>query len=585
MIFGTHKKNARLGAFNSRKRSNWARWLMPGTWRSPVLTRLAGVAATVVIVTALVHAAGPPLPYRVGEILPHDLRVRVGFELVNYSQTERMREELEQRRLLGETVPDPPLSAFAPVVEKYPAGTPLLRPGHPINERQLVLLHEENRAYARSLTTADHARRFLSLLTIVGLLTVLVALYVHRYQPALATSTPRVLQVCLLTIATIGLGIALARPPWSATLIPMTMAAMTLTIVFNPPFALLMAFSLSIVMTLALVPGLNFLLIQMGGTATAVLLLCKVRTRRRMVQTAILAGLAYVAMTVATGLLTGQTVKFIAADASRHFLWAVLAGFVLSGCLPLLERCFGIVTDVTLLELADSSHPLLQELIRRAPGTYTHSMTVATLAEAAADAIGADSLLTRVGCYFHDVGKMLKPQYFIENQNGYNRHDHLEPALSTLVIIGHVKDGVALAEQYRLPRPVIDFIQQHHGTTLVEYFYREAMRLQEQNGHGSVELEFAFRYPGPRPRSREIGILMLADAIESASRALTAPTPASLSKLVHDILMKRLLDEQFEESGLTLTELHRIEESLTKSLIALYHNRIKYPESDRPTPA
>jgi putative nucleotidyltransferase with HDIG domain len=240
---------------------------------------------------------------------------------------------------------------------------------------------------------------------------------------------------------------------------------------------------------------------------------------------------------------------------------------------------------VTLLELADSSHPLLQELIRRAPGTYTHSMTVATLAEAAADAIGADSLLTRVGCYFHDVGKMLKPQYFIENQNGYNRHDHLEPALSTLVIIGHVKDGVALAEQYRLPRPVIDFIQQHHGTTLVEYFYREAMRLQEQNGHGSVELEFAFRYPGPRPRSREIGILMLADAIESASRALTAPTPASLSKLVHDILMKRLLDEQFEESGLTLTELHRIEESLTKSLIALYHNRIKYPESDRPTPA
>ena len=182
---------------------------------------------------------------------------------------------------------------------------------------------------------------------------------------------------------------------------------------------------------------------------------------------------------------------------------------------------------------------------------------MATLAEPAAEAIGANPLLTRVGSYFHDIGKMLKPHYFIENQTGENRHDDLEPALSTLVIIGHVKDGVALAEQYRLPRPIIDFIQQHHGTTLVEYFYREALRLQEaEHGHGSGDLEAAFRYPGPKPQSRENGIVMLADAVESASRALPVPTPGSLRKLVHDMLMKRLLDGQFEESGLTLTELH-----------------------------
>src|SRR6185295_2080420 len=159
--------------------------------------------------------------------------------------------------------------------------------------------------------------------------------------------------------------------------------------------------------------------------------------------------------------------------------WGTLAGFLVSGLLPLVERSFGIITDIRLLELGDGSHPLLQELIRRAPGTYTHSMTVATLAEAAAEAIGANPLLARVGSYFHDVGKMLKPHYFIENQAGENRHDSLEPALSTLIIIGHVKDGLALAEQYGLPRPVVEFIAQHHGTTLVEYFYREALRVQE----------------------------------------------------------------------------------------------------------
>jgi putative nucleotidyltransferase with HDIG domain len=284
-------------------------------------------------------------------------------------------------------------------------------------------------------------------------------------------------------------------------------------------------------------------------------------------------------MTVATGILYEQTWSLIAADGLRNFLWGSLAGFLLTGLLPVVERCFGIVTDISLLELADGSHPLLQELIRRAPGTYTHSMTVATLAESAAEAIGANPLLTRVGSYFHDIGKMLKPSYFIENQTGENLHDSLEPALSTLVIIGHVKDGLALARQYRVPKPITDLIAQHHGTTLVEFFYREAMRLQGQNGQGSAELESSFRYPGPKPRSREAGLLMLADAVESTSRSLMSPTPNSLRKLVHDLLMKRLLDGQFEQSGLTLTELHVIEESLSKSLIALFHARIKYPEA------
>jgi putative nucleotidyltransferase with HDIG domain len=206
-------------------------------------------------------------------------------------------------------------------------------------------------------------------------------------------------------------------------------------------------------------------------------------------------------------------------------------------------------------------------------------MTVATLAEAAAETIGANPLLARVGAYFHDIGKMLKPHYFVENQGGENRHEGLAPAMSTLIIIGHVKDGVELGRQHKLPRPIIDFIQQHHGTTLVEYFYREALRILEPGQQPNGELEASFRYPGPKPQTREIGVVMLSDAVESASRALSDPTPSSLKKLVHDLLFKRLLDGQFDESGLTLTELRTVEDSLCKSLIALYHARVKYPEA------
>jgi putative nucleotidyltransferase with HDIG domain len=185
-----------------------------------------------------------------------------------------------------------------------------------------------------------------------------------------------------------------------------------------------------------------------------------------------------------------------------------------------------------------------------------------------------------VGAYFHDIGKMLKPQYFIENNSGgVNRHENLAPAMSTLIIIGHVKDGVDLARQQGLPEPLIDFIEQHHGTTLVEYFYHEATRQAgEQPGHEHDVQEALFRYPGPKPQTREAAVLMIADAVEGASRALSEPTASRIERLVHDIVMKRLLDGQFSECGLTLTDLDKIEDSLTKSLIGMYHGRVKYPD-------
>src|SRR5947207_1573449 len=217
----------------------------------------------------------------------------------------------------------------------------------------------------------------------------------------------------------------------------------------------------------------------------------------------------------------------------------------MTGLLPFVERVFDVQTDISLLELGDVQHPLLQELVRRAPGTYNHSINVASIAEAAAEAIGANGLLVRVGAYFHDIGKMLKPGYFVENQGpDANRHESLLPAMSTLVIIAHVKDGADLARQHGLPQSIIDFIEQHHGTTLVEYFYRQAEEESERDPEGAEVDESSFRYPGPKPQTKEAGVLMLADSVESASRALVDPAPARIESLVHELAMKKLLDGQ-----------------------------------------
>jgi putative nucleotidyltransferase with HDIG domain len=578
-MFGPLKKLPRLLQWDGRTRSSRQEApLLRQLADRHILLRLAIVWLTTLTVTAFAIWWGMPMRYRMGEIYPHDLRARVDFTVINH--VELVNNERQRTDAPRDTVHEKASYTERPVIEKYPRGMLLVPRGEPIQERQIDLLNEEHQAYCASLTANDHWSRGISLFMILSLLTALMVMYVARFQLSLAQSWPMIAGVCVLVMTTLGLGTILSQPPWSALLLPMTFTAMVLTLAYNPQFALMMTFALELALTVVLGTGVDHVLIDMGGMATAILSLRHVRTRTQLVQVASAAGMAYFVTTVATGLLSEQTWSLMLADAFRCFIWGSLAGFLLTGLLPFVERCFSFVTDISLLELADGSHPLLQELVRRAPGTYTHSMTVATLAEAAAEAIGANPLLVRVGSYFHDIGKMMKPHYFIENQSGENRHDSLEPALSTLVIIGHVKDGLALAQQYHLPKPIIDFIATHHGTTLVEYFYREAMRIQDSSGQSNADLEACFRYPGPKPQTRELGILMLSDAVESTSRSLANPTPGSLRKLVHDLLMKRLLDGQFEESGLTLTELHTIEESLCKSLIALFHARIKYPDAE-----
>ncbi len=465
------------------------------------------------------------------------------------------------------------------IYDTYRRGDLLVEQDHPIGEEQLIPLQIEHDTAIASLGLAARARRTASMVVLVAALFALIGYYIHRHEPHVAGDLRRIAALCGLVVAAIGLVRLLAVQPWDAELIPVAIAAMVLAIAYNPHFALMVTFGLCLLTSLALGTGIGHFLVLMGGTAAGVLTLNEVRTRTKLIKVGATAALGYFVLTWATGLWQSQPIGLITSDSLWRAGWGLMAGFFLGGSLPFVENSFGIVTGISLLELGDITHPLLQELVRRAPGTHNHSITVGAIAESAAERIGAHALLVRIGAYFHDIGKMLKPHYFIENQiGGQNRHVNLAPAMSTLIIIGHVKDGVDLGRQHHLPEAIIDLIEQHHGTTLVEYFYHEANRRCEGNPDAATVLESSFRYPGPKPQNKEAGILMVADAVESASRTLSEPTPARIENLVRGLIEKRLEDGQFDECGLTLKEIGEIRESLIKSLIGIYHGRVKYPE-------
>jgi putative nucleotidyltransferase with HDIG domain len=284
----------------------------------------------------------------------------------------------------------------------------------------------------------------------------------------------------------------------------------------------------------------------------------------------------------------GEAPAFVAVmhTAGYHAAMAFLGGLLIQSMLPLIEKTFRIATSMTLLDYSDANQPLLKKLAMEAPGTFSHSLLIGSIAEAAAEAIGCNGLLCRVGAYYHDIGKLNKPKYFVENELGSaSKHKELSPAMSQLIIVGHVKDGVEMAKEYGLPSVLRQFVETHHGTTLVEPFYNEAKKKHETpNGEAAGKKpkeappsESEFRYAGPRPKSKEAAIIMLADAVEGAVRSLSDVTLAKVEIVVHNIAMKRLQDGQFDECDLTLRELSRIEASMSKSLAAHYHGRIAYP--------
>lgn len=268
-----------------------------------------------------------------------------------------------------------------------------------------------------------------------------------------------------------------------------------------------------------------------------------------------------------------QPVTSFAVNISMAFLNGVASAIMVTGFTPVFESVFGYATDIKLLELANLENPLLKDLFMTAPGSYNHSMMTATLAEAAAASIHANPLLARVASYYHDIGKLKMPDYFIENQQYIsNKHDKLSPSMSSLIIISHVKEGKELAKASKIPQKIIDIIMQHHGTSLVKYFYEKA---KEKNG-GSIQEE-EYHYPGPKPQTREAGIVMLADAVEAASRTLTVPTPAQIKAMVEKILNARFVDGELDECTLALSDINEIKKSFVRVLSAIFHKRVDYP--------
>ncbi len=471
-------------------------------------------------------------------------------------------------------------AAVDSVVVNYAPGQPLVMAGHPLDEEDLELLRLEHRAAMAQRPWGDRLGRAAAMVALSLALFVLAGVYLTRREAALVRNLRRLLTVLGMVVGTVVLATWAAKDSWRAELVPLLVFGQVMAIAYGQESALVLSAVAALLLPIAVAQGLGGFLLLMGTAAVVILQLGTIRTRSKLICVGLAGGLAAVLLTLGLAILDGQPVnRALLVTAGCHGLWTVAAGFLMHGLLPFVERWFGVLTDLSLLELADVSHPLLQELVRRAPSTYNHSITVGSMAEAAADAIGARGLLCRVGAYYHDIGKMLKPAYFVENQTpDANRHESLVPAMSTLVIIAHIKDGADLARRHGLPQPIIDFIEQHHGTTRVEYFYGRATEQSLHDPNGGEVDENLYRYPGPKPQTKEASVLMLADAVESASRTLSDPAPSRIESLVREIAEQKLDDGQFDESGLTLRELRTIEDSMIKSLIARFHARIKYPE-------
>ena len=472
----------------------------------------------------------------------------------------------------------------AEVMVDYSVGQSLAKAGQPLGPAQIDLLRLEYEAAMRQRIDSHKILMFSRTAAIVGIIFVAILLcgiYMRYRQRGPLTSVTRLIVLLLLMIATVAVarwaGLANA---WRGELVPVLLFGMIMAIVYRQELALLLTGGTALIVALAIGHGFQEFLLLMGVTTAAILNLGRIRTRPKLIYVGLFAGGVAVAICVTMGMIDDQPLdRSLLGYALLNGLWALAAGFIATGLLPFIERLFGVLTDLSLLELGDVAHPLLQELVRRAPSTYNHSITVGSIAEAAAESIEARGLLVRVGAYFHDIGKMLKPGYFVENQGpDDNRHETLVPAMSTLVIIAHIKDGADLARQHRLPQPIVDLIAQHHGTTRVEFFYGRATERQQADPNGGEVDESSYRYPGPKPQTKEAAVLMLADAVESASRTLVDPTPARIESMVREIAEHRLHGGQFDESGLTLRELRTIEKSMVMSLTSIYHGRIKYPD-------
>lgn len=445
-------------------------------------------------------------------------------------------------------------------------------------------------------------RALTAMLTVIVFVSTGAGFYAYHYQNRILHNHVRALALVVVLLVLLGVTkigvLSSGGLRWGAGWGTGTavVAAIVLIIAYDQRFAIGISALYCLLVCLAVGPrldggfqfqGIGLLMTMASGAAICCFSLREIRTRMKLLEVSALAGAVVFVMAWSSAYLDlheGRP-EFAAVmrAAGGHAGAAFLGGLLMQSLLPLIERTFRIATSMTLLDYSDANQPLLKKLAMEAPGTFSHSLLIGSIAEAAAEAIGGNGLLCRVGAYYHDIGKLNKPKYFVENEMGSaSKHKELSPAMSQLVIVGHVKDGVELAKEYGLPAVLRQFIETHHGTTLVEPFYNQAKKKHEAPGPDkkpkeAPPSESEFRYAGPRPKTKEAAIVMLADAVEGAVRSLSEVTLAKVEIVVHNMAMRRLQDGQFDECDLTLRELSGIEASMSKSLAAHHHGRIAYP--------
>ncbi|MDR7420841.1 MAG: HDIG domain-containing protein [Armatimonadota bacterium] len=412
------------------------------------------------------------------------------------------------------------------------------------------------------------------LVLLVGLLLALTGAYLWQFQREIWAHDRQVLLWSLIVVGTVGLAQVLGAPRFSNFLAPTAAGSMLLAILLRPRLALFSTAVLAVLVGLTAGRELAPVLVAFAGGLVGVFATRQIQRRADFGAAGFRVGAANVLAVVGAGMVDGVTeVRELATHAAYALGNGVLSAVITIGVLPFLETLFGLLTPIKLLELANPAHPLLRRLQLEAPGTYHHSIMVGNLAEAAAEAVGADALLVRVGTYYHDIGKLRRPAFFVENQMGMeNPHERMAPSLSALTVSAHVRDGLELAREYGLPRAVADFIPQHHGTSMLSYFYHQALE------QGDPPDEAAFRYDGPKPQTPETAIVMLADAVEAAVRSLTRPTPDRIDEVVRRLIRERLEDGQLDECALTFRDLDRIAQAFVRILAGMLHPRLEYPD-------
>jgi cyclic-di-AMP phosphodiesterase PgpH len=469
-------------------------------------------------------------------------------------------------------------------------GEMLVREGERVGPEHLLKLSEA----MKSLNRMELVGRVPALAVLIG--TLLVILYLvglivtkssQRDWRDLLFSAATLLSMFLFIWAYSFVAEEIAR---QLTLVSMTALLFAMPIAFG---AMLVSIFLGIGMAVpfSLVIGVLACIATRGGVElfvyffiNSILAAYGVRNcneRLVLIKTGAKVGLLNILLSLTIHMLSGppQPLEWVI-SALIAFFGGLLSGVIATGILPVVEMSFGYTTDIKLLELGNLDQPLLRELMVQSPGTYHHSVIISNMVEATAKAIQSNPLLAKVSAYYHDIGKIRKPLYFIENQQGpENKHEKLAPSMSSLILISHVKDGVELAKEQKLGREITDIIQQHHGTSLISYFYHKAQERALSKSGKVVEIkEEDFRYPGPKPQTKEAGLVMLADMTEAASRSLTDPTPSRIQGMVQKLINKVFSDGQLDECELTLKDLHEIAKGFNKTLSGIFHHRIEYPE-------